>query len=115
MNARNNKLFRVGTTETVNLETGESVPAEDGGMMMLPGPPGTCEWCHTEHAADQPHNQQSLAYRVKFETIHGRPPTWTDAMKHCAPEVQAVWRKGLVELMREKGVQVPEDLQGEQG
>jgi hypothetical protein len=107
---RNNKLCRVGTVETVDLETGERVPAEGVWMMMLPGPPGTCEWCHVKHDPDQPHNKDSLPYQMRFHAIHGHWPTWSDAMAHCPPEVQDVWRHGLVEMMREKGIIVPEDL-----
>jgi hypothetical protein len=110
---RNSKLFRVGTVEAVDARTGESVPVEGGGLGMLPGPPGTCEFCHVAHDPAAPHNQQSLPYSMKFFVLHGRSPTWTDAMAHCTPEVRAVWRKKLVELMTEKGMEIPPDLQGD--
>jgi hypothetical protein len=77
---------------------------------MLPGPPETCEWCCVKHDPDQPHNQQSLPYRMRFHAINGRWPTWSDAMRHCTPEVQAQWREQLVEMMREQGMAIPEDL-----
>ena len=54
-------------------------------------PPGTCPECAVEHPADQPHNQQSLAYQYKFYDQHGRWPTWIDAMAHCTDEVKAFW------------------------
>lgn len=107
---KNNPMFRVGSTVSVDLTTGEETPVEGGGLMMLPGPPGTCSWCHVKHAADQPHNQQSLSYQIKFQTLHGRAPTWSDAMAHCSPEVQSLWRKGLVERMKHHGLDIPEDL-----
>jgi hypothetical protein len=110
MKSRNSKLFQVGGAESVDVNTGESVPIEGGGFRMLPGPPGTCEWCHVAHDPDQPHNQQSLPYQVKFHTLHGRWPTWTDAMSHCASEVRAEWRRQLVELMRQHGMEIPPDL-----
>jgi hypothetical protein len=108
---RNNKLFKVGDTVSVDMETGEQTPIEGGGLRMLPGPPGTCEWCHTEHEPDQPHNQQSLPYQMKFHTLHGRWPTWSDAMAHCTPEVKAQWREHLKEMMLSHGMQIPDDLQ----
>lgn len=110
--SKNNKLFRAGSTEMVDIETGERVPIEGGGFMMLPGAPGTCAWCHVKHEPEQPHNKDSLAYQMKFKTINGRWPTWTDAMAHCPPEIQAFWREELVESMRENGMEIPEDLKG---
>jgi hypothetical protein len=62
------------------------------------------------HDPAEPHNQQSLYYQMAFRQQHGRWPTWTDAMSHCTPEVQAIWREGLREQMREHGLPVPADL-----
>lgn len=107
---RNSRLFTVGTLTAVDIETGEETPVEGGGLRMLPGPPGTCEWCHVKHDAGQPHNQQSLPYQMKFQTLHGRPPTWSDAMAHCSDEVRRLWRAGLVRLMKRNGLPIPEDL-----
>ena len=107
---RNNPMFQVGTAVSVDVETGEETPIEGGGFRMLPGPPGSCEWCHVVHPPEDPHNQQSLPYQIKFKTIHGRYPTWTDAMRHCPPEVKRTWRQQLVELMTEKGMDIPDDL-----
>jgi hypothetical protein len=108
--SRNNPLCKVGDVVEVDVETGEQTPVEGGGMFMLPGPPGTCRWCHVEHDPAQPHNQQSLSYQMKFHAIKGRSPTWTDAMEHCAPEVKAHWRRLLREALAEKGMEVPPDL-----
>ena len=107
---KNSKLFTVGSTEVVDVESGESVPVEGGGFKMLPGPPGTCPWCHVAHDPTQPHNQQSLPYQMKFHQLHGRWPTWTDAMAHCEPEVKAHWRKNLVIQMKAHGMEIPDDL-----
>lgn len=106
----NNPLCRVSTVESVDAETGERVPVEGAGLMMLPPKPGLCQWCATAHDPDMPHNQKSLYYQVKFAAIHGRSPTWTEAMAHCSPEMQAAWRKNLVEQMRQHGLEIPEDL-----
>lgn len=107
----NKALFKAGDTYTVNMETGESVPVEDGGFRMLPTAPGTCAWCGVQHDPGYPHDQQSMVYRIKFQEIHKRPPTWTDAMAHCSEEVRSLWRYHLVDLMRRKGMAIPEDLQ----
>lgn len=79
-------------------------------MTLLPPAPGKCPECATAHAPDQPHNQQSLYYQMAFRSQHGRGATWTDAMAHCTPEVQAQWREELVRLMREEKLPIPEDL-----
>lgn len=107
---KNSHLFTVGQVVSVDMETGEETPIEGGGLKMLPGPPRSCEWCHVKHHPDQPHNQQSLPYQMKFNAIHGRYPTWTDAMSHCNDNVKAIWRSGLVEAMRRNGQEIPKDL-----
>ncbi len=106
----NNKLFKIGDSFLVDPDTGEAVPIEGGGFRMLPGRKGTCSMCHVKHAPDQPHNQQSLAYKMKFHAINGRYPTWSDAMAHCALEVRQTWKNGMIALMEEKGIEVPDDL-----
>ncbi|WP_439627423.1 hypothetical protein [Gemmata sp.] len=108
--SRNSKLCKIGDTLKVDVNTGEAVPVEGGGFRMPPGPPGTCEWCCVAHQPDQPHNQQSLPYQMRFHAINKRWPTWTDAMAHCSAEVKAVWRAHLVEMMRANGMEVPPDL-----
>lgn len=111
--SKNSKLFTVGTCEQIDIETGERVPVEGGGFKLLPGPPGTCEWCHTKHDAGDPHNKDSDSYQVKFQTIRGRAPTWSDAMAHCSDETKALWKRELVRLLHKKGLEIPEDLRGE--
>lgn len=73
------------------------------GMMMLGRTPeGTCPECAVKHDPSMPHNQQSLAYQYHFYDVHGRWPTWEDAMAHCTEEVQEEWKKAL----RERGVEI---------
>lgn len=108
--SENNKLFKVGDLVSVDTETGEAVPIEGGGFRMLPGPPGTCEWCHVKHDPGDLHNRDSLSYQVKFHAIHGRDPTWTDAMAHCTPEIKAKWRKAIVLYLRARKLDIPDDL-----
>jgi len=107
---KNNPLCKVGDVVAVDMATGEETPIEGGGAYLLPAAPDTCQWCAVDHAPEAPHNQQSLYYQMKFNAIHGRWPTWSDAMAHCTPELQAAWRERLVEMMREKGMEIPEDL-----
>jgi len=68
-----------------------------GGWMLLKAPPETCPECAVKHGPNEPHNQQSLTYQFTFYGTHGRWPTWTDAMAHCTPDVQARWRQALIE------------------
>jgi hypothetical protein len=107
----NSKLFNVGSIECVDIETGESVPVEGGGLRMMPGPPGTCPMCHVAHDPEEPHNQESLPYQMKFRSLKGRFPTWSDAMAHCTPEMQELWRANIVSTMKKHGLEIPEDLQ----
>jgi len=103
--------LKIGTMKTVDMATGEVLSEKQNAFTMLPPRPDVCQVCAVKHDHDQPHNQQSIYYRIAFHAKHGRFPTWTDAMQHCTPEVQKEWRVKLVALMREKGVKVPKDLQ----
>jgi hypothetical protein len=42
-----------------------------------------------------PHNQQSMYYQYRFYGIHGRWPTWADAVAHCDDEMKAGWEREL--------------------
>jgi hypothetical protein len=68
-----------------------------GGFTLLKGQvkDGQCPECLTEHKPDAPHNKQSLFYQYAFMEVHGRWPTWADAMAHCTPYIQGVWIKAL--------------------
>lgn len=72
---------------------------------LLPPAPDKCPECATAHPPGQPHNRDSLYYQIKFHREHGRSPTWNDAWRHCTPETQRTWRKGLWEI----GIDVPEE------
>jgi len=52
-------------------------------MFLLPPAPDVCQECATKHAPERPHNKDSLYYQMKFQQVHGRWPTWEDAMEHC--------------------------------
>lgn len=73
---------------------------------LLPPAEGLCLACAVAHDPGEPHNQESLHYQYWFrlrEAKAGREerwPTWDDAMAHCTPEVQDLWRDAL----RERGV-----------
>jgi hypothetical protein len=75
---------------------GDMTHASRGKMSLLPAAPGKCQFCAVAHAADQPHNQQSLFYQVQFLGRFGRSPTWADAVAHCDEPTRAAWREQLV-------------------
>jgi hypothetical protein len=66
-----------------------------GGFKLLPVAPGLCRECAVDHEAEMPHDQASLHYQYHFYGEHGRWPTWADAMAHCTPEMQRVWKEEL--------------------
>jgi len=61
-------------------------------------PPGVCPMCAGTHEPHEPHDQQSLAYQYKFYDLHGRWPTWADAMAHCPDGLKASWAEALKSL-----------------
>ena len=78
-------------------------------MTLLPAPKNACAMCATPHAATDPHNAGSIYYSIKFRTLHGRSPTWADAVAHCAIEVRQKWE---YELRRRCGwTQPPEGVE----
>lgn len=83
-----------GTMKVVDMKTGRA-EEKPSGMMMLPPAPGKCPECAADHAPEQPHNAQSLFYQMKFHGEHGRWPTWTDALAHCAEPVRKAWAEEL--------------------
>jgi len=64
---------------------------------------GQCAECAVVHDATLPHNQQSLFWQYNFMEKHGRWPTWADAMAHCTPEMQTLWKRALAK----HGIVVP--------
>lgn len=67
-------------------------------MLLLPPPPGTCPLCAKNHPPELPHNQQSMYWQYRFYQQVGRWPTWADAVAHCSPAMQCLWRERLEEL-----------------
>ena len=104
------KPRKIGTVQTVNMETGEVVSEKKNAFTILPPRDNVCQECAVDHPWDQPHNQQSLTYQMQFHATHGRWPTWSDAMAHCADEVKRHWRRELIEQHKKNNLPVPEDL-----
>lgn len=73
-----------------------------GDFTLLPSPDGTCPDYAVAHFPGEPHNQRSMHYQYRFYGLHGRWPTWKDAMAHCGPETQEKW----VACLKEHGVTV---------
>jgi hypothetical protein len=70
--------------------------------ILLPPCPDACQECAVKHPPEIPHNQQSLFYQYHFYAEHGRWPTWDDAMAHCSPEIQTLWKAELKKVMNER-------------
>lgn len=75
---------------------------EERSLELLPPPKHCCQVCAWEHRPEQPHNFQTLYYKIWFQKEYGRAPTWEDAMMHCEDEVKEQWKIHL----REFGVQI---------
>ena len=69
-----------------------------GGLMLVPPAPDVCQECATPHDADLPHNRDSLSYQMRFHALHGRWPTWADALAHCDGAMRADWTAELTKL-----------------
>ena len=69
-------------------------------MMLLPPKKDTCPVCATKHEPDQPHNGDSMYYLYRFYGIHGRWPTWADAIAHCDAITQGLWKNELYNRKR---------------
>ncbi len=104
------KPMKIGTVQTVDIESGEVVETKRNAMTMLPCGPDVCQTCATDHRHDEPHNRDSLYYQMTFHATHGRWPLWSDSMAHCTPEVQALWRKALARHFESRGLEIPEDI-----
>ncbi len=102
--------IKLGTRRTIDMRTGEVVDEKPNAMTMLPCPADVCQECAVDHPFGDPHNWQSMYYKYQFYGKHGRWPTCVDAMAHCTPEVQRLWREKIIEVMVEKGIDVPDDL-----
>jgi hypothetical protein len=67
---------------------------------LLPPPPGKCQQCAVDHDPGAPHDATSLFYQYYFRKMHGRWPTWEDAMEHCTEAV----KKGTIEVLEENHI-----------
>lgn len=64
-------------------------------MQLLPPSDDKCPVCAVEHEPSEPHNAQSLYYQMRFHGLHGRWPTWADAIAHCDEWTREVWRAAM--------------------
>lgn len=64
--------------------------------MIVPPIPGSCPICAAKHEKEEPHNRDSLYYKVQFYNKHGRMPTWADAMAHCDEDTKEKWKGALI-------------------
>lgn len=62
---------------------------------LLPPSADACPVCAVEHEPSAPHNAQSLYYQMRFQGLHGRWPTWADAVAHCDERTRGLWRAAL--------------------
>ena len=69
-----------------------------GPLRLLPAKAGTCPKCATRHSANEAHNAASLYYAMRFRAAYRRDPTWSDAVAHLAPDVQAEWQQVLEDM-----------------
>lgn len=85
-------------TVVLDPDTGVVLDFKPTQFNLMPPAPGKCQTCAVEHALEQPHNAQSLFYQYAFYAEHGRWPTWADAIAHCTSEMQAFWKKALLDI-----------------
>lgn len=102
--------IRVGTSETIDMETGEVIRRDFGAFTLLPPAKGLCQECGAAHPADTPHNLDSLYYGIAFKAKHGRAATWTDALAPVPEERRERWREAIRQCLTEAGRPIPADL-----
>lgn len=69
-----------------------------GAFKLLPCGNGVCQECAVNHPPEAPHNNQSLFYQYRFFGLHGRFPTWKDAVEHCDEPTRRLWESELRRL-----------------
>lgn len=62
---------------------------------LLPPAKDNCPVCAFAHAAEQPHNAATMYYQTRFQGLHGRWPTWADAIAHCDERIRVLWWAAL--------------------
>jgi hypothetical protein len=83
-----------GTLTRIDTSTGQETH-ESMGWNVLPPSADKCQVCAAKHAPDEPHNAQSLYYKMTFHGMVGRAPTWADALAHCSAPVRVAWAAEL--------------------
>ena len=86
------------TMQVVDASTGEVREEKPMVWHLLPPPADHCQICAVKHEPALPHNPRSLYYQTAFESRHGRPATWADAMAHCTAEMQAQWKAHILDI-----------------
>ena len=69
-------------------------------IRILPINRRVCPLCADKHSKEEPHNRNSLYYKIRFFQEHRRMPTWGDALSDCGPCMRSYWEKE----MKKKGV-----------
>jgi len=91
-------MHLLGKLTVMDAQSGQIIEERDNAGVLLPPKPGHCQLCATHHEPADPHNRDSLYYQLVFQQEHKRPPTWADAIVHCALDVQQAWRWHLRKL-----------------
>lgn len=63
-----------------------------------------------KHKVCAPHDSDSVYYQYTFFARHKRMPTHSDAVAHCSPGMQQVWKKLMRQILRDRGQALPTDL-----
>jgi hypothetical protein len=67
-------------------------------FLLLPPSPDLCQECAFDHDPDDPHNKDTMYYKIDFYNKNAREPTWTDAMAHCTNDIKEQWTKNLTTI-----------------
>lgn len=65
-------------------------------IILLPPPIAACPVCAMPHTPGEAHNADSQYYKLRFAILHGRPPSWADAIAHCTPQIRDKWTRELL-------------------
>lgn len=98
---------KLGTVTKIDAQTGQVLETKKNAFTLLGPPPDKCQVCATDHEHNQPHNKDSLFYQYRFYSEHGRWPNWVDAMAHCDDATKRLWTEKIIEVYKERGLEVP--------
>jgi hypothetical protein len=59
-----------------------------------------CPECLSVHSDQTPHDKDSLYYNCTFYSVHGRWPSWSDAVVQSNQSVRDIWGVGKFTLFR---------------